>query len=155
MPSCERCDRGAREVREVFVIDGVERTAVDEVPHVGVLDHGDAVGGEQRRDSRDEIVRIGSVGEHVVRDDHVCWARALAHGLRQRSVEELLQRRHAGSGCGLGLRRRRVDSEHRDATLDEVPQQVAVVRGDLDDEAAAVEPTLLDQRHRLLAGVAE
>ena len=46
----------------------------------------------------------------------------------------------------LGDVRSRIDSERGNGSLDEVLEQVAVVRGELDDQAAAVEPEAVDHR---------
>ena len=45
---------------------------------------------------------------------------------------------------GLGDVARRLDAQRRDAQLDEVLEQVAVVAGELDDEAVAPEAEAVD-----------
>ena len=50
-------------------------------------------------------------------------------------AEELHQRRHVAPAGGLGHVGGRLDAQHRHAQRQEVLQQVAVVAGELDDEA--------------------
>ena len=71
MPCHQGVDRRAGEVAEVLVVDGVELDVLDEVAHVGVLDREDPVVGEQHGEPADEVVEVGYVRHHVVRDDHV------------------------------------------------------------------------------------
>jgi hypothetical protein len=52
----------------MLVIDRVELTVVDQLPHVGVLDRGDPVFREQDRDALDEAVEIRRVSHDVVGD---------------------------------------------------------------------------------------
>ncbi len=63
--------RRARVVEEVLVVDGVERAAIDEVPNARVLHRDHAVVGQEVCHPGDEVVRVGDVGHHVVRDDDV------------------------------------------------------------------------------------
>ena len=136
------------------MIDGVERQVFDQVVDVGVLDRGYAVLGEQRCHPGDEVVGVGRVRENVVGDDRVGLPPLAPQPLRKPRAEELLQGRHAGRLGRLGLRGRRVDAEHRHVELEEVVEEVAVVRGDLDHEAVLAEPEeLLGEAERLLARV--
>ena len=148
-------DRRAREVAEVLVVDRVELAVVDQVADVGVLDRGDAVVREQDRDALHEAVESRHVRHHVVGDDHVGARAGVDEPPRQVGAEELAQGRHAGGLRRVRLLGRRVDAEHRHALLDEVAQQVAVVAGELDDEAVAPEAPFLDQPQRVLARVAQ
>ena len=150
----EGVDRRAREVAEVLVVDRVELRVVDQVLDVGVLDRRDAVVREQDRDPLHEAVQSRRVRHHVVGHDHVGARAGVDEPPRHVGAEELAQRRHAGGLRRVRLLRRRVDPEHGHALLDEVAQQIAVVRGELDDEAVAPEAPFLDQPQRVLARVA-
>ncbi len=68
-------------------------------------------------------------------------------------VEELGERGHTDGLGGRRLIGRRVDAEHGDPGLREVPQEVPVVRGHLHHEAARPEGALLDQPLRVLTRV--
>ena len=127
-------DGRAREVAEVLVVDRVELAVVDQVLDVRVLDRRQPVVGEQDRESLDEAVQRRRVRHDVVRDDQVGAPSLAAQPPREVGVEELAQRRHAGVLGGSGLVGRRVDPEHGHVALHEVPEEVPVVRGDLDDE---------------------
>ena len=93
--------------------------------------------------------------QHVVGEDHIG---AFAFGLepgREVAAEELDQRRHAGADRRRCWRLGRVDALHRDAALDEVAQQVAIVARDLDDQRLRAQPLALDQLERVGARVRE
>ena len=78
------------------------------------------------------------MGHHVVGDDHV--GRAVPRRRRRRASSTPKNSRRVGmpaASAASAWSGRRVDAEDRDAVLDEVAQQVAVVAGQLDDEAVA------------------
>ena len=135
----QRDERMRRVIEEVLVVDRVELELVDQVAHVRGLDDRDAVVGEDRGDPFDDAVHVGNVGEHVVRVQHR-GAPALRPQLPgDGGSEELTQRRDT-----VLLRHRRdvagrVDAEHRDAGLDVVAQEVAVVARDLHREVVRPE----------------
>ncbi len=79
------------------------------------LDRDETVRCQQRRDSADEIVDVGHVGEHVVGDHQIGRADLVAHALRQRDAEELVDRRHAALARDGGDVGGRIDAEHFDA----------------------------------------
>ena len=110
------------------MVDRVELAVVDQLAHVRDLDRGDAVVGEHGRDALDEAVQVGRVRHHVVRDQHRRGAVLDAEPTGDPGVEELRHGRDAERRRRGDLTRRRVDAENGDAPLDEVPQQVAVVR---------------------------
>ena len=135
----DRRHREEREVREVLVVDGVELVVLHQLEQVRELHGDDAVGGEQHRHSRDEVVEIGHVGQHVVAEEEV-GADALATRLAgQLGAEELDACRDAAFNRRRRDVRGRLDPEHGDAALDEVLEQVAVVARDLDDLAVGAE----------------
>ena len=86
----------------------------------------------------DEAVQVGNVRHDVVGDDRRRRACLRRRGCSASSTpKNSAQRRDAGGVRRLRLVGRRVDAEHGDAALDEVPQQVAVVARQLDHEAVA------------------
>ena len=74
---------------------------------------------------------------------------------REPGVEELGQRRHAAFARGLGHVDGGVDAEDVDPGALEILEQVAVVAGELDDAAGAVQPALDHQRVDQRLGVVE
>ena len=73
MPAQQVIHRGDGEVAEVLVVDGVELAVVDQVAHVGELDHGHAVVLQQGGDAGHEAVGVGHVGQDVVGVDDVAF----------------------------------------------------------------------------------
>jgi hypothetical protein len=73
------------------------------------------------------------VREHVVADDQVGGAVLADDVSRGLAAEEADHRRDAALDRGLRDVGGRLDPEHRHALLDEVLEEVAVVRRDLDD----------------------
>ena len=81
----------------------------------------------------------GHLGEHVVADHEVGLPPLGGEPLGELDAEELDEGRNAAR---LGRRRDvrgRVDAEHRDPLRNEMLEQIAVVRGELDDEAVRAE----------------
>src|SRR6266487_2561958 len=131
--------REQREVREMLVVDGVELVAGEQARQVRELDAGHPAGGQQHPHPRHEVVEIGHLGEDVVGDQQVRRPSLRPELLSQLGTEELRDGGHARlDRCG-GDVARRLDPQHRYAHRDQVAQQVAVVAGDLDHQAAAVE----------------
>ena len=99
-------------------------------------------------DAGNEVVELGDLREHVVRDDEVGGA-ALRHQLaRQAGVEEVDDRLDTPLACRRRDVRRRVDAERGNPLAHEVLQEVAIVRGQLEHEAAPVEVEALgDEIH--------
>ena len=88
-------ERGHREVAEMLVIDRVELAVLDQVDHVGHLEHREAVRLlEQNRDPRDQAVQVRDVGEHVVGDDQIGGA-----ALGPQSTGERRARRSPGASA--------------------------------------------------------
>ena len=96
---------------------------------------------QDERDAGDEVVEVGHLREDVVAaapDRPACRSAAS-------SVAFATPKNDTSVGTpfvdrDLGDVRRRLDAEARDAALDEVLEQVAVVARELDDEAVLVEP---------------
>ena len=137
------------------MIDRVELVVLDEPQQVRHLDRHHALGRKQRLHAADEVVQIRHVRHHVVGDQQVRPA-ALGHQPGcQLAAEELHDRvdpsllRHRGH-VGGGL-----DAERRDAALDNVLQQIAVVAGELHHEAVGTQSEALDRHLHILARVVD
>ena len=91
--------------------------------------------------------------QHVVGDEQVGAASVRGELARELAAEEPHDRRDAELARRLGDVRGRLDAERRDAALDEVLQQVAVVARDLDDQAVGAEAEALDRHRRRSACV--
>ena len=143
-------DRGQREVAQVLVIDGVELSMVDEVPHVGHLDNRDAVRRQQRREAPGETRQVRHVGEDVVGVDHVGAIPARRQRARARLPEKVDDRRNPPLFGDLRNVGGRFDTEHSDARATIELQEVTVVTGDLRHERITGQLTIandtLDKR---------
>ena len=122
------------------MVDRVVLEVLDQLREVRELERRGPVRGEQRRDARGEVVDVGDLREDVV-PEHEIGVTAL----RGEPTPELAPKNSvivsdAARDRGLGDVPRRLDAEHRDALREEVLQEVAVVRGELDDEAVGAEP---------------
>ena len=122
------------------MVDGVELAVIDEVLHVGNLDHGHAPRLEQLRDALHHPVEVGHVGEDVVGVDHVGALAERGQVAGDLGAEELTESGDAPLVAGHpGDVRGRLDAEHRDALVMVVLEQVAVVARDLDHQAVGAE----------------
>ena len=98
-------------------------------------------GFEQARHAGDEVVEVGHLGQHVVADDEIGRAGPRRRSaLGERDAEELDPGRDALGERDLGHVGGRLDAEHGHAERQEVLQQIAVVAGQLDDQAVRPEP---------------
>ena len=137
------------------MVDLIELVARDLVHELRELERDDARGLQRDADPGDERVQVGHLREHVVADDQV-GGEALGHErLRVLLVEELHARGNAlllrdARDVGRGL-----DPERGDAASHEVAQQVAVVAGELDHLAGAVERQARDDHVDVVARVVE
>ena len=109
---------------------------------------------QQRSKAGDEVVEVGHVRHDVVGGD--AGRRAVPSATRSAAdslAEEPHHRLDALRPRHLGDVGRRLDAERRDAALDDVLQQVAVVAGDLDHEGVSAEAEALDRRLDVPPGV--
>ena len=95
---------------------------------------------EQDRHAGNEVVQVRHLREHVGAEDEVGVPAFGDEPLGEFAAEELDEHWHAALLRRLCYVRRRVDAEHGNLLGQEVLQQVAVVRGDLDNEALRGEP---------------
>ena len=127
--------RPEREVREVLVVDRVELGPFEQPLNVRELEREQAVRRQQPGKALDEVVEVGDLGEDVVAGDQVGPAARCDELVGELHAEEACERRDA---LGVGHRRDvlgGLDPEDPDLPVAEVLEQVAVVAGDLDDEA--------------------
>jgi len=128
-----------REVAEVLVVDGVELVAFDQALQMRELERHGSRRLKQRADPGDERVQIRNLREHVVAQDEIGLAALQDELDRELAPEELDQRLDAPGRGRLSDIGRGLDAQRRDALLDEVLEQVAVVAPELDDEALGPE----------------
>ena len=123
----------------MLVVDRVVLEALEQPREVRELEGRRAAGRQQDRDAVDEVVQVRHLREHVVAEHEVGVAALADEPLGELDAEELDERRHAALLGRDRDVRRRVDPEHRHALRQEVLEQIAVVRGELDDEALRAE----------------
>src|SRR4029450_10663391 len=123
------------EVGEVLVVDGVELVALHQPGQVGELDGHHPARLEQAGDPGHEAVEVRRLGQDVV-GHHQVGPAALGDQLAgQLLAEEPGQGGDAPFDGGLGHVDGRLDAQHRHPAGHEVLQQVAVVAGQLDNQA--------------------
>ena len=149
----DRADRVEREVGEVLVVDGVVLEVLDELREVRELERRRPIGREQLRDSRDEVVDVGHLGQDVVAQHEIGAAPLRSQAPAEVGAEELGEGLDAALDRRLRDVQRRLHAEHRDALRQEVLQEVAVVGRDLDDEAPGSEPEPIGHLVGVAAGV--
>ena len=93
---------------------------------------------------RHHVVGGDQVGALALGDQAMRRARAPKNATSVWIPRSRASRGHVGGG---------LDAERRDAALDDVPQQVAVVAGDLHDQAVPPQPEALDRHLDVAAGV--
>ncbi len=132
-------DRQQRQVGIMFVIDRVELDLFDEVEQMRKFNRIDRIAGQERGDPGREIIDIGHMRQHIGRGDQIGPPAFFHQFLGQRIPKEFDQGWHAfflGDLCNIP---RRFDPQNRDALLDEILQQIAVIRGDLGHQAVRSE----------------
>ena len=128
------------------MIDRVVLQVLDELREVRELERRRPTGCEQRRDALDEVVDVRDLRQDVVAENEVGLPALLCELASQVRAEELRHRFHPERDGRVRDIQRRLDAEHRDALRQEVLQEVAVVRGDLDHEAVRPEREALGHR---------
>ena len=139
----------------MLVVDRVELAMVDHRLDGRVLDGDDAVLGEQRGETGDEVVEIGDVRHHVVGHHGVGGTTLVEDPFGQRAPEEAGDRVDPDRPGGLGRTGCGIHAEGGNARGHRGAQQVAVVARDLDDEAVVVETERGDQALDMATGVVE
>ena len=145
VPPGQLIERCQRVVAQVLVIDRVEFDVVDQVLDVRRFDHHDPVVLEQRPKSLHHAVEIGHVCQDIVRMNHVGPLASVSQTLGDGCLKKLADGRHA-----LLLRDPRdvacrFHAQHGNAGLHVVLQQIAVVAGNLHNQAVWPQLPLLDQ----------
>jgi len=95
------------------------------------------------------------VGQHVVADEEVGPPASGGEPAREGGAEEFDERFDALADCLVGRALGRLDAEARDAGLLEVLEQVAMGRGDFDDEGAGAQAQPLRHLLHIAAAVFE
>src|SRR5688572_20840859 len=123
----------------MLVVHRIELRVLDQPHEVRKLERYRSARLQRVSETAGEVVYVRHVREDVVADDEIGATALLGASFAQRLSEELPQHRYSqrlGGGCGTV---RRLDAEARNSGFHEVPEQVTVVRRDLDDEAFRVE----------------
>ncbi len=103
------------------------------------LHRDDAVGPQENRDSRHEVVQIRNVSEQVVARHQIGGAALFPELLGRVDAEEAVHGVDADLPCRFGDVGRGFDTQAGNAELLEVSQQVAVIAREFDYEAILVE----------------
>ena len=137
-------------ITEMLVIDGVEFAAIHQILHVGHLQDGNPIVFEQRVDPLHKSVQIRDMSENIVADDDV---RLLAGGGQfsgQTFAEERAERGDADVLSGARRSLGGINAQDRNALLNEIFQEITIVAGQLDHQAAGVKPPQPDQIQSIL-----
>ena len=142
-------------IEDVLVIDRVELGLFDHVAQVRHLEARDSIILQQNLEPFDEIVDRVDMGGDVVGNHDIGTLTLGGEVARERRTEERLHRRDATlAGAGdrpLGG----IDSQDRNASADEVLQQVTVVARDFDHQTPWIKRLLLQDPGDMLTAVLE
>ena len=115
----------------------------------------DAVAFQQRRQTGDEVVQIGYMGQHVVANQQIGGDALATQLIGEFVAEECDPGRHAdgfGGFCDVGGG---LYAQYRNVGGDEMLQQIAVIAGDLDDLALRCQRKPLPRHFRIVAGMVD
>ena len=118
------------------MIDGVELVLRHQPFKMRKLQRDDAFRLQQDLHAGDEIVQVRHLGEHIVAHDQVGLLALRHEAARQLDAEELGDAGNALGDRDLGDIGGRLDAEHRHAERQEMLQQIAVIAGEFDGQAA-------------------
>ncbi len=135
------------------MVDRVELEPFDQADNVRDLDGYDAAWRQHDLDAGDEIVQLGHLCKHIVRDHEIRPLAPVDELPCQPRVEEIDDCLHTSSLRRLDHVGGRVDPECRDPSFDEVLQEVPVVRRQLDDEARLGQAEALRDHVRIASSV--
>src|ERR1019366_739686 len=133
------------------MVDRIELAMLDQRLVVGRLDHCHTILFEEPGDRCDKAIGVGNVSEHVVGMNDVRAYPLCMKRLGKVTREESAARGHANLLGGGGGAVGRIDAKHTDSRLNIVLQQIAVVAGQLDDEAIRTQTATRDKVKRVLA----
>ena len=133
------------------MIDGVVLHRLDQSEQVVGLGNEQPVGGQKVGDRRDHAMGFGDVGEHVGGGNHPGLAVAFQH-LGDGGLVEVASQRLDAPFARHQSRLRRFDAQHPVPALQEIAEQRAVVRADVDHQIIGRER---QHRHRLHIQVGE
>ncbi len=144
-----------RKVEDVLVIGGIEFEVGDEFTEIGEFQGCPSSVFQKDRNASEEVVDVRSMGENVVAKDEIRFPvlggdfRCCLH------TEELAESGDTDFFCDFGDIFGRFDTQARYAGRDEVLEQIAVVAGDLCDEAFVPEIIIFDVAFDCGRGVPE
>ena len=123
----------------MLVVDRVVLKPFQQAEKVRKLKGRRAVVPEEHLHPGHEVVQVRNLGEDVVAQDQAGALALVDQALRALATEELDERRHTARLGRLGDVRGRVDPQDLNAGADEVLEEIAVVRGQLDDEVVCAQ----------------
>src|SRR3954469_25816062 len=137
-------DRAKGKVAIMFLVNRVELIAIDKVHQVWKLHRDHAAWSEQELHAGYEIVQVRYVCQHIVCREQVGLDAFVHQSLCQISAEILDPRGNTNFSRRFGHFASRLDAQASNASLDEILEQIAVVAGQLDDKARAVQGKAID-----------
>ena len=114
------------------MIDGVELRVLHQLQQVRELHAENAVIGQQNPETGHEIIQIRHMSEHVIADEQIAAPALVAQSSSERHPEKLRQRVDSGIHSDLRHIACRLDTEHRNALLLEVLEEITVITRNLD-----------------------
>ena len=132
-------NRQERQVREMFVINGVKLCVLDELHQMRELQRDRSSGFQHGFQSTRKVVDVGNMRKHIVANDQIRGPAGLGKPLSHGFAEEFSNHGDPDLLGGRRSARRRLDSETRNTGIHEIPKKISIIRGNLDDEAFAIQ----------------
>src|SRR6266436_4260522 len=145
--------RGNCEIKNVFVVDGVEFGVFDEIDGVRKFEDDAAFGLEKGFEAGDEVVGVWCVGEDVIAEDEVGFFARDGEFFGDVIAKEFDEGFDAFFARDFGDVSGGLDAEAGDFGFGEVLQEITVVAGDLDDVTLVIEREIANETFDGFAGV--
>src|SRR5690606_38836129 len=147
--------RAKREIREVFVIDGIELISFYQPQEVGEFHSDYTVGLQEHLHTAYQVIDIRNVGQHVVTDQQVGLAVFLLQGLSGFNTEEAYLCADALLDGILGHVRRGLDAQHGNTLVYKILEEVTIVAGHFRNQAIGTDGETLDHVVGVVGNVLE
>src|SRR6266550_3459541 len=128
-----------RNVREMFMVNRVKLSALDQPKQMGKFDSHDSLRLEQQLKTLYKAVQVGNMGQDIVGDDQVSATLLCCQFSSCTSTEESRDCRNASDPCNVGNILRRLHAKDGNTIRQKVLQQVAVVAANLHDQAMLIQ----------------
>ena len=119
----------------MLVVDRVELRVRHQLHQVRELDADHAVAGQHLREAGDEVVDVGHVGQHVVRDDQVDRTALLAEPRCRLAAEELFECFDAQGAGSRGGARGGLDAQAWNSSRNKILEQIAIIGCNFNNQA--------------------